>query len=237
MSDSDLFTTVKSVYTKMARAALKAERDLSGIRLIAVTKQVPASRVEEAVDAGLREFGESRIQTAKDKIPVVQSLAEGAELVWHLIGHLQKNKVKNAVEMFDLIHSVDSVDLAALVNEHAARLGKVQRVLVQVKLSDEESKYGLGKTGLIDFLRRTGSMKNLKVEGLMTIPPFFEDPEKVRPFFRELFRIRLMAGKQGYHIPELSMGMSHDFEVAIEEGATMVRVGTALFGERTKEEA
>lgn len=139
--------------------------------------------------------------------------------------------------MFDIIHSVDSVELAGLMNKHAENMRKVQKILIQVKLSEEESKYGIVKDDLLGILNAMAGMKNLSTEGLMTIPPFFDDPEEVRPFFRELREIRDNAGAMGFNLTELSMGMSHDFEVAIEEGATMVRVGTAIFGERIKEAA
>lgn len=237
MADTDLFKAVKTIYTRMARAAMKAERDLTAVRLVAVTKEVPAGTISAAVDKGLREFGESRVQVAREKIPLVRSQAGNAVLRWHLIGHLQKNKVKSAVELFDLIHSVDSADLAALINEHAARLNKVQHVLIEVKLSGEESKHGIDRDSVLELLEATGGMKNLQVDGLMTIPPFIEDAEKTRPYFRELRLLSEKIEASGFPMRELSMGMSHDFEIAIEEGATLVRVGTALFGERKKEEA
>lgn len=237
MADTDLFNAVKTIYTRMARAAMKAERDLTAVRLVAVTKEVPAETVAAAVDNGLRDFGESRVQVAREKIPIVQSQAGHAALRWHLIGHLQKNKVKTAVELFDLIHSVDSADLAALINEHAARSNKVQHVLIEVKLSGEESKHGIDRDRVFELLEAIGGMKNLQVDGLMTIPPFIEDTEKTRPYFRELRLLREKIEASGFPMRELSMGMSHDFEIAIEEGATLVRIGTALFGERKKEEA
>lgn len=237
MAESDLFTNIKTVYSRMARAALKAERDLTGVRLVAVTKQVTAEMVCAGVDCGLREFGESRVQVAGQKIPVVRAESVGADLVWHLIGPLQKNKSKKAVGLFDLIHSVDSVELASAINSHAAEIGKVQRVLLEVKLSPEETKHGIGGEGVIGFLRAVQGMRHLKVEGLMTVPPYFDDPQEARPYFRKLREIRDTAIASGFDLKDLSMGMSHDFEVAIEEGATIVRVGTALFGERKKEAA
>ncbi len=216
---------------------MKAERDLTRIRLVAVTKQVPAAMVCAAVDCGLREFGESRVQVAEQKIPVIRAGTVGADLIWHLIGPLQKNKSKKAVGLFDLIHSVDSVGLASAINGHASNIGKVQRVLLEVKLSGEESKHGLDGDSVIGFLEAVQGFKNLEVEGLMTVPPFSEDPQETRPYFKKLREIRDMARASGFRLRELSMGMSHDFEVAIEEGATIVRVGTALFGERKKEAA
>ncbi|MBA4372893.1 MAG: YggS family pyridoxal phosphate-dependent enzyme [Thermodesulfovibrio sp.] len=237
MADTDLFSAIKSIHTRMARAALKAERDLSEVRLLAVTKEVTAEAVSEAIDNGLREFGESRVQIAREKIPRVRAMAGSAVVNWHMIGPLQKNKVKTAVELFDLIHSVDSPELAALINEHAAGMNTIQRVLIEVKLSPEESKHGVDRGGVIALLEATRHMRNLQVDGLMTVPPFMEDPEKTRPYFQELKALRDEIETAGFSLKDLSMGMSHDFEIAIEEGATLVRVGTALFGERKKEEA
>jgi PLP dependent protein len=237
MADSDLFNSIKTINARIARAAMKVHRDPVTVRLVAVTKEVSAEIVSAAVHHGLREFGESRVQVAREKISGIRSLPGDASLTWHLIGHLQRNKVKPAVELFDLIHSVDSADLAALINEHAARINNIQRVLIEVKLSGEESKYGIDKDGVIGLLEATRGMENLQVVGLMTIPPFVEDPEDTRPYFRELRELREKAEAAGFSMHELSMGMSHDFEIAIEEGATLVRVGTALFGERKKEEA
>ncbi len=236
MADSDLFNAIKTIYTRMARAAMKAERELSTVRLVAVTKQVPAETVAAAVDNGLREFGESRVQVAREKIPQVGAMAGSAALTWHLIGHLQKNKVKTAVALFDLIHSVDSVELASLINEEASRTGKIQHVLIEVKLSGEESKHGADQKSVPGLVEAADAMKHLQVEGLMTIPPYFEDPEETRPYFQALRELRARIEASGFSMKELSMGMSHDFEVAIEEGATLVRVGTALFGERKEEE-
>jgi hypothetical protein len=231
-----LFNNLKEIYRKMSVAAMKAERCPSEVRLIAVTKGVGADTIMKGVESGLREFGESRLPAAYDKIMQLSPRLTGSKIVWHLIGHLQKNKAKTAVGLFDLIHSVDSLELAEVIDRHAGGTGKVQKVLVQVKLSDEESKYGISREKVPEMLERMSVMKNLDVTGLMTIPPFFEDPEMARPYFTELRKIREAAEESGFSLPELSMGMSNDFEVAIEEGATMVRVGTAIFGEREKEE-
>ncbi|MHB8880787.1 MAG: YggS family pyridoxal phosphate-dependent enzyme [Thermodesulfovibrionales bacterium] len=228
---------MKNVYTRMARAALKSERDLTGIRLLAVTKGVGPETISAAVESGLREFGESRVQAAREKAAILRETVRDSVLVWHLIGHLQKNKVRPAVELFDLIHSVDSPELAELLDTHAGQLGKIQNILLQVKLSDEESKHGFSPEGVLKAAERVCALKNLKVTGLMTIPPYFEEPAQVRPFYRELRLLRDTLISRGFELRELSMGMSHDFEVAIEEGATIVRVGTELFGERKKEAA
>ena len=230
-----LLDNIKNIYTRIARAAMKSERDLAGIRLIAVTKGFGPEIIASAVNCGLREFGESRIQAARQKAVILREKVKDSVLSWHLIGHLQKNKARAAVELFDLIHSVDSLELAEVLNNQAEKIGKIQKILLQVKLSEEESKSGIRKDQIIHVVKLATIMKHLRVEGLMTIPPYSPDPQMARPFFSELRSIRETARSDGYDLKELSMGMSHDFEVAIEEGATMVRVGSALFGERQKE--
>lgn len=202
---------------------MRAGRDPHDVALVAVSKTVEAGLIIEAVDAGLRVFGESRVQEAARK---ARELA-GRGIEWHMVGHLQRNKAKAAVELFDLIHSVDSEELMRAVDLQAEKAGKVQRVLLQVKLSGEPGKFGAGEAGLEGLVRLSEEMGNLKVEGLMTIPPFFDNPLAARPYFR---RLRELGGRYGYQ--ELSMGMTGDFETAIEEGATLVRIGTAIFGER-----
>ena len=154
------------------------------------------------------------------------------ELEWHLIGSLQKNKAKTAVQLFDLIHALDSVSLAEEINKQAQQIKKVQRVLVQVKLSEEMTKHGISQKNLTGLLEKVSSMDYLKLEGLMTMSPFFEDPEETRPYFRKLRHLAEKASKRGFPVIDLSMGMTNDFKVAIEEGATMVRIGTAIFGKR-----
>lgn len=221
---------VVNIYKRMSHAAMRADRNPEEVTLIAVTKLVPAAKIKEAVDAGQRIFGESKVQEAAEKVEELkESWVAGGRCPfrWHMVGHLQKNKVKKAVEIFDLIHSVDSFELMKLINRQAADSGKIQRVLVQVNLAREESKFGVRADEVKGFLEAAEGMENLKIEGLMTIPPFFDDPEGSRPFYR---RLKELAGNYG--LKELSMGMTGDFEAAIEEGATMVRVGTAIFGER-----
>lgn len=202
------------------------------MKLVAVTKTVGAERIRHAIDAGLRIFGENRVQEAQKKIMSDELGAMRGKIEWHLIGHLQKNKVKQAVQLFDLIHSVDSVELAREISKHSERIGKVQSVLIEVKLSPEETKHGVERRDLMPVLTEIATMKHLLLQGLMAIPPFSEDPEDTRRYFSELRELRDAARESGIPLPELSMGMSHDFEVAIEEGATMVRIGTAIFGER-----
>ena len=220
---------VKAVQKRINNSAVKAGRNPSDIRLVAVTKNVELARIIEAVKTGVTVFGENRVQEAKEKILNFKFKISNSRIEWHLIGSLQKNKAKYAVQLFDLIHTIDSFGLAEEVNKQGEKEDKIQRILVQVKLSEEETKHGILEKNLMELLEKIISMGNLKLEGLMTMPPFFEDPEKTRPYFKRLREIKDKAEKKGFHLPELSMGMSNDFEVAIEEGATMVRIGTAIF--------
>lgn len=215
---------VKGVLRRIALAAGRAGREPSEVRLIAVTKTVGAGPIREAAGAGLRTFGESRVQEALEKARGLQGLG----IEWHMIGHLQKNKAKAAVEIFEMIHSVDSAELMELLDRYAGRAAKVQRVLIQLKLAPEDvTKHGAGEHALEGLLKRAGGLENIRVEGLMTIPPFYDDPGRARPIYR---RLKMLADEYG--LKELSMGMTGDFETAVEEGATMVRVGSAIFGER-----
>ena len=184
------FNNIREIYRRMSVAAMKAERCPSEVRLIAVTKSVGADIIMKGVESGLRELGESRVQAAHEKIIQLGPVLAGSKVVWHLIGHLQKNKAKTAVGLFDLIHSVDSLGLAEIINRHAAEAGKVQKVLLQVKLAEEESKTGVSKEEALNVLEKMAVMRNLDVRGLMTIPPFSEDPESARPYFRELRKLK-----------------------------------------------
>jgi pyridoxal phosphate enzyme (YggS family) len=236
MDPSKLIENVKNIYRRMSHAAMRMERNPEEVRLVAVTKNVDVERIKESVDWGLRIFGESKVQEAKEKIEELSRFTHDAlrftPISWHLVGHLQKNKAKTAIQFFDLIHSLDSIELSKELDKHAEKAKKIQRVLIQVKLSGEETKYGISKEGLTDLIKAVSNMRNLKLEGLMTMPPFFDDPEKARPYFRKLRELRDNFVKSGYKLVELSMGMTNDFEVAIEEGATIVRIGTGIFGER-----
>ncbi len=211
----------------MAEAASRAGRDPDEVELVAVTKTVPVSRIREAVDAGVMLLGENRVQEASDKIALLSSLP----VTWHLIGHLQTNKSRSAAEMFDLIHSLDSLKLAAALDRHGAALRKQVRVLVEVNLEGEPSKSGIIEADLLPLLQACRQFTHLAVDGLMAIPPFRRTPEEVRPFFRRLRLLRDQAAEAcpDHPLRHLSMGMSHDYEIAIEEGATLVRVGTAIF--------
>ncbi|MBQ1914303.1 MAG: YggS family pyridoxal phosphate-dependent enzyme [Selenomonadaceae bacterium] len=200
------------------------------VRLVAVTKNHDVAAMREAIDAGVQEIGENRIQESKSKFDVLDR-----KVKWHLIGHLQTNKAKHAVKYFDLIHSIDSEHLAVAVNHAAASIDKIQDVLVQVNLAEEASKSGIHEDGLMDLLKAVDSLENLRLRGLMLIAPNYEDVEECRPLFRNMYgifqRIRGMEWKRA-KIEYLSMGMTHDYRIAVEEGANIVRVGTAIFGQR-----
>jgi len=232
MENSSVFENIKEVCRIISRGAMKADRSPDEVRLVVVTKTVGVKAIQEAVDSGMRLFGENRVQEAKRKILSDEIQAMSEKLEWHLIGYLQKNKARDAVQLFELIHSVDSVELAEELNKQAEKIGKVQRILVQVKLSAEDTKSGVIEKGLPELLKKIVQLKHLRLEGLMTIPPYLENVKDVVPYFRRLRELRDEAEKDGFTLPELSMGMSHDYEAAIEEGATMVRIGTAIFGER-----
>jgi pyridoxal phosphate enzyme (YggS family) len=221
---------IKTVKDRIASAAKRAGRDPASVRLVVVTKTVDIERIREAVGAGATILGENRVQEAKEKIERL-----GTVVSWHLIGHLQVNKAKHAVKLFDLIHSVDTRELAAEIDKQAARIGKVQNVLVEVNIGGEASKAGMAVKNAPALVREIAGHGNIAIQGLMTIPPFSENPEDARPYFRVLRELAERIAHE--NIPnvamkELSMGMSGDLEVAVEEGATMVRVGTAIFGER-----
>lgn len=212
----------QDVKERIARAAGRARRDPASITLVAVTKLFPASLIPEAYALGMRDFGENYVQEFERKLPEVAGLA-GAR--FHLIGHLQSNKARKAAEMFQCVQTVDSVKLAQRLDE----AGRALDVMVEVKLSPEEAKAGAAPEELASLIETVRGLPHLRLLGLMTMPPWSADPEAARPCFR---RLRELAGR--YSLPHLSMGMSHDLEVAIEEGATYVRVGTALFGKRKR---
>lgn len=220
-----LTDNLDAINRQIAAAAERAGRDPAGVKLVAVSKTHPAETIREAIAAGQTVFGENKVQEAEGKIEEIGR--DGAE--WHLIGHLQSNKARRAVQLFDVIHSVDSCELAQRLERICVEEGRDELpVLVQVDLGKEATKSGVTEEDLpelVEFLKGCG---RLKFQGLMVLPPFFDDPEAARPYFKRLREVRERIIPGG----ELSMGMSHDFEVAIEEGATIVRVGTAIFGER-----
>jgi pyridoxal phosphate enzyme (YggS family) len=221
---------LKTVMDRTAAAAKRAGRDPASVRIVVVTKTIDVERIREAIAAGATILGENRVQEAKEKIEKLGEIAS-----WHLIGHLQANKARHAVKLFDLIHSVDSLELAKEIDRQAAKIGKVQNVLVEVNIAGEASKAGMTVRNAPSLVRDAAKLGNITVQGLMTIPPFPVNPDDSRPYFRVLRELAESIAQE--HIPnttmkELSMGMSGDFEVAVEEGATVVRVGTAIFGER-----
>jgi pyridoxal phosphate enzyme (YggS family) len=221
---------VARVRERMDEAARRAGRDPGKIRLVAVSKTVDSDRIREALAAGVDSLGENYVQEAQKKI---EELGHGA--AWHFIGHLQTNKAKAAARLFDWFHSVDSLRLAEELNRVAAQQNKVLPVLLQINLGQEPTKFGALQDDTFQLLEQMGSLPGISVKGLMTLPPFFDDPEKSRPYFRALRELAEAASRRkiaGVSLEELSMGMSGDFETAIEEGATLVRVGTAIFGAR-----
>ena len=224
---SGVADNIDLIRQRICAAAARAGRSPEDITLIAVSKTVEPQYVEQALSAGQAIFGESKVQEAKAKIPLVSGRAH-----WHMIGHLQTNKARDAVALFDVIHSVDSVKLAEEVHTWAERAGKTQAILLEVNVSGEASKFGLKPEDLKSTVAEINRLPRLDVQGLMTLAPFVEETEKARPYFRRLRELGEALG-----LRELSMGMTHDFEVAIEEGATMVRIGTAIFGERKRHEA
>jgi PLP dependent protein len=225
---------VAAVRERIAQAAARAGRAPQEVTLVAISKTFPAAAVREAFAAGLRDFGENKVQEAEQKAPALADLVP-AGLRWHLVGHLQSNKARKAAVLFDLIHSLDDAGLGPRLEKAAAEKHKVLSVLLQVDLAGEATKFGLNETRLYAALDVLRGFKAVRVEGLMVLPPHEDDPERTRPYFRRLRELRDEAQArnliQGSH---LSMGMSHDLEAAVEEGATLVRVGTAIFGERQR---
>lgn len=227
-----LAVRLADVRARLAAAAQRSGRNPDEVRLIAISKTHPAAVIRQAIESGAADLGENRVQEADGKIAEI-----GREHVrWHLVGHLQANKARRAVNLFDVIHSLDTVDLAQRLDRLCAEEGRASLpVLIQVDLGHEETKSGIDESELTHMVDSLGPLTHLKLIGLMTLPPFFDDPEQSRPFFRRLRELRdelNQRGAFGDGTGELSMGMTHDFEVAVEEGATMVRIGTAIFGER-----
>jgi pyridoxal phosphate enzyme (YggS family) len=221
---------IRTIRNRMAAAAARAGRDPAGIRLMAVSKTVEPERIRQAIDAGVGLLGENYVQEAREKIPAV-----GQAVQWHMIGHLQTNKVKYVVTLFDWIHSVDRLELAQELSRRAGQHGRVLNVLIEINVSGEASKNGARPADVLELARQVAALPNLSVRGLMTMPPYSDDPENSRPYFVALRRLRdelAAAALPGVAMAELSMGMTDDFEVAIEEGATIIRVGRAIFGER-----
>src|SRR5262245_36910725 len=229
MSEIDIRANLAAVQDRIAEAARRAGRREDAVLLVAVTKTIDVERVRTAIAAGVPALGENRVQEAREKIAAI-----GRPRPWHLIGHLQTNKVRDALACFDLVHSVDRLPLAEALSSRAVPVGRRADVLVQVNVGDEPQKGGVGPADLRPTLEAMAALPGLRLRGLMTIPPIPRDPEDSRPHYREMRK--LLDAARGWGLgrdfSELSMGMSGDFEVGVEEGATIVRVGTAIFGPR-----
>jgi len=227
---SSISANLERVRQQIAQAAAKAGRAVEEIELVAISKTHDAEKVREVVEAGQSLFGESRVQEARIKIPELPS-----SLCWHFVGHLQKNKIRHALPLFEMIHSVDSLELAQDINRIAEEEGLHPRVLLEVNVAGEGSKFGFQPDTLREQMESLLAFSRLSILGLMTIPPLAEDAEASRKFFVKLRDLRDQLQKE-FHVDlaQLSMGMTNDFPIAVEEGATLVRVGTAIFGERSK---
>ena len=226
----DVAANYRTITQRIGEAAAKAGRDAGDIKLLGAAKSQSIELVRAAIAVGVRFIGENYLQEAESKRQVILEPVE-----WHMIGHLQRNKVKAALNTFDLIESLDSVPLALELNKEGKKKGKMVRAFIEVNLGDEQSKAGVGREKVAELVQRVGELSHVRVEGLMAVPPFKEDPEEVRPYFRalkglqaDLLRLQIPNAR----LTELSMGMTHDYPIAVEEGATLVRIGTALFGLR-----
>lgn len=228
--ESFIRENIEVIREKIARAAERSGRDPKDVLLLAVTKTIDNGRIREAVDAGLTELGENKVQEIMDKYDTLER-----DVKWHMIGHLQTNKVKYIIDKVTLIHSVDSLKLAQEINKKAAKAGRVMDILVEINVADEESKFGITCDMAEDIIRNLSTMENIRVRGLMTVAPFVDDGEQNRPVFRRLKQLLVDINAKkldNVNMDILSMGMTGDYEVAVEEGATIVRVGTGIFGPR-----
>jgi hypothetical protein len=231
VSPPDINFGINSVRERIRKAAARANRSPSDIQIVAVSKTISADRVQAAIETGVAILGENYIQEAREKIITLSHLPAS----WHFIGHLQSNKAKYAVPLFDLIHSVDSLKLAEEIHRQAKRIEKIQEILIQVNVAEEKSKFGISFEDAPSLIQCISPLSHVRIKGLMTMPPFFNEPEKARPYFkslRELAQIITHMNIPNVEMNVLSMGMSGDFEAAIAEGATLVRIGTAIFGAR-----
>ena len=222
---------IEAIEARIAKTAKDCGRTPEDVTLIGVSKRKPVALIEAAIASGHRDFGENYIQEAMEKIDAIGR----DKACWHFIGHLQSNKAKFAVKYFDLIHTVDKVKLAKEISKQAAKIDKTQNILIQINIAEEETKSGAQATEVKDLVRQVSNLPNIKIKGLMCMPPFFDDPELARPYFcqvKQLQREIAALDFTGVGMEHLSMGMSNDFTVAVEEGATLVRVGTAIFGGR-----
>lgn len=223
-------SNIEKIMNRVECAAVKSGRSLEDVKIIAVTKTIEPERIIKAVDAGIIDLGENRVQELVEKYDKINR-----ECNWHLIGHLQTNKVKYIIEKVCMIHSLDRMELAHEIQKRAERAGRIIDVLVQVNVAEEESKFGIRTHKALDFIKEISLLRNMRVKGLMTIAPYVENPEAVRCVFRELRKLLIDIRQENIDnidMDFLSMGMSNDFEVAIEEGSNIVRIGTAIFGKR-----
>lgn len=230
MSQVNVAENLRNVEEKIREACRRSGRDRKDVLLICVTKTKPVSLLEDAYRAGERAFGENRVQEIVDKFPRLPE-----DIDWHMIGHLQKNKVKYLMDRCVMIHSVDNEALAAVINREALKAGRIMPVLIEVNVAGEETKFGVSPEETEDLIRKIAVLPGIRVSGLMTIAPYTEDPETNRPYFRQLRELSVDIKNKSIDnvsMDHLSMGMTGDYEVAIEEGATMIRVGTGIFGER-----
>jgi pyridoxal phosphate enzyme (YggS family) len=228
---STIRENIEKIRENIAEAALRSGRNVSDIRLMGVTKTVDDAGIMEAIEAGIDIIGENYVQEGKRKIEKM-----GKNIEWHMIGHLQSNKSKYAIKLFDLIHSVDRMSLARELDKRSGNAGLKTKILIEVNVSGEETKSGVRKEDALSLIKEIAGLRNLTVRGLMTMPPWFDNPEDARPYFVSLRELRdrfIEEDIPDVAMKELSMGMSGDYRVAVEEGATIVRIGTAIFGERT----
>ncbi len=227
----DIKTRFLAVKNEISEIAGKCGRNPDDIMLVAVSKRHNCELIEAGIDAGIENLGENYVKEAVEKIETIGN----KPVSWHFIGHLQSNKAKQAVKYFDWIHSVDSVKLAREIDKYAGKINKIQNILIQINISDEKTKSGAAEEDALSLAEQIGKLSNINLQGLMGMPPFYDDPEKARPYFAKLASIRKTINKEntsGLNLTHLSMGMSGDFKIAIEEGSTMVRIGTAIFGPR-----
>lgn len=228
--ETTIAVNIEKIKQRIETAAARSHRPSDVIKLLAVTKTVSPAKIQEAINTGIQAVGENYIQEAKEKIAFI-----GKRVEWHMIGHLQTNKAKYAVKLFDYIHSVDRLDLAREIDKRASLAGRKINILIEINVSGEKTKNGIPATQAIGFIKDISPLGNISINGLMTMAPYSENPENSRPYFSELRRIREHIEKEGIagvSMKELSMGMTDDFEIAIEEGATIIRIGRAIFGER-----
>ncbi len=228
--EADITANINKIKQRIAAAAARCDRTPESIKLLAVTKTVSIPAIEQAIEAGITALGENYVQEAKEKIAVI-----GQRVSWHMIGHLQTNKAKYTVNLFDYIHSVDRLELAAEINKRASLIARKINILIEINVSGEKTKNGITALEAIELIKNVSMLESVSVKGLMTMAPYSTNPENSRPYFSELRNLRnkiISEGITNIQVDELSMGMTDDFEIAIEEGATIVRIGRAIFGER-----